>query len=384
MQKKIGIIMVLLITTFIGFAIIIPVLPKIEIVTVFHMNMMLALYSAVSFIMSPIWGKLSDRWGRRPIILIGILGFSISFFIFALSIESLWLMYISRILGGFFSGAVTSCAVAYVADITTNEKRTKAMGLVGMSIGLGFIFGPAIGGLLSTISTQTPFFVSSGLAFITFIFVLLYLTESLSKEQRMNKAKEKVSRWSAFTGPMKYLYIMSFLVTFTLAGLEGTLIYYVDLRFDATSEKIGIMFLISGIVGALIQGGVIRRYVKPGSESKFIQFGLLLSALGFILLLFSKDLWTASLYLSVFAAGNAFIRPCVISLITQKTKVGQGVATGLNSSMDSLGRIAGPLFASALFAINVTLPFIIGAVISVAAIQLVITYKKVEMNTEPA
>ncbi|MDP5273295.1 MFS transporter [Chengkuizengella axinellae] len=380
MQKKIGIIMVLLITTFIGFAIIIPVLPKI--VSVFHMNMMLALYSAVSFIMSPIWGKLSDKWGRRPIILTGILGFSVSFFVFAVSLESLWLMYISRILGGFFSGAVTSCAVAYVADITTNEKRTKAMGLVGMSIGLGFIFGPAIGGLLSTISTQTPFFVSSGLAFVTFIFVLIYLTESLSKEQRQNTVKEKVSRWAAFTGPMKYLYVMSFFVTFTLAGLEGTLIYYQETRFDATSEKIGIMFLISGIVGALIQGGVIRRYVKPGTESRFIQIGLLLSAAGFILLLFSNDLWTASLYLSVFAAGNAFIRPCVISLITQKTKVGQGVATGLNSSMDSLGRIAGPLFATALFTLNETLPFIVGAIICVAAIQLVVSYKKSDVKYE--
>src|SRR5690606_38225574 len=148
---------------------------------------------------------------------------------------------------------------------------------------------------------------------------------------------------TAFSGVMKNLYVLGYLVSFTLAILEGSLQYYNMDRFGATPQDLGYMFLISGIVGAIIQGGVVRRYIHEGDESKFIQLGLILSALGFFMLLFTSNFITGAIYLSIFAAGNAFIRPCVTSLITQKTTVGQGVATGLSSSMDSLGRVTGPL-----------------------------------------
>ncbi|HEY0829427.1 MAG TPA: MFS transporter [Bacilli bacterium] len=368
MTKQLAIIMVLLMTVFIGFGIIIPVLP--EMVTPFHLGIMLAVYSAASFLMSPVWGALSDRYGRRPIILIGILGFSLSFFLFGISSDSLFIMYLSRILGGFFSGAVMSCAVAYVADITSEEDRTKGMGLVGMSIGLGFIFGPAIGGLLSQFGYSIPFFASSVLALFTFIFALLYLTESFTLHKRNQPGVIKVSRWKAFAGSIKYLYILGFLVSFTLAGLEFTLYYFEKVKFGITPMDMGYMFLISGIVGALVQGGIVRRFIKKGDEQKVIPIGLILSALGFFLLLLSKDFLTASIYLSIFAVGNALLRPCITSLITQKTKVGQGVATGLSSSMDSLGRITGPLIASAAYSLNIHLPFIVGGIICFAAISL--------------
>ena len=162
----------------------------------------------------------------------------------------------------------------------------------------------------------------------------------------------------------KYLYVLSFFVSFTLAGLEATLQYYQMDKIGATPFDIGMMFLASGIVGALIQGGVVRRLVKQGAEQFVIGIGLLLSAAGFFLLLYSSSVVTAAIYLSVFGAGNALIRPCVTSLITQRTKVGQGVATGLSSSMDSLGRIAGPLLGGAVFAIAHSLPFIIGGVLA--------------------
>src|SRR5690606_17888101 len=114
--------------TFIGFGIIIPILPELPVMTQFHMSMMLALYSGVSFVMSPTWRALSDRIGRRPVIVTGILGYFASFLLIAFTLDHLWLIYVSRILGGFFSGAVLSCSIAYVADITTREDRTKGMG----------------------------------------------------------------------------------------------------------------------------------------------------------------------------------------------------------------------------------------------------------------
>jgi hypothetical protein len=180
------------------------------------------------------------------------------------------------------------------------------------------------------------------------------------------------------------LYVLSFFVTFTLAGLEGTLQYFEAIKFGAGPMDIGIMFLVSGIVGAGIQGGVVRRLVKPGDEPKVIAIGLVLSSLGFFLILLSTSLLTATIYLTVFAAGNALIRPCVLSLITQKTKVGQGVATGLNSSMDSLGRIAGPLMGMGAYHLNIHLPFAIGGTLCLAAITLLVTFKAADRQAKQA
>lgn len=383
MNKQIGIIMLLLMTIFVGFGIIIPVLP--EVVkgagAEYHNALLLSVYSAASFLMSPIWGGISDRIGRRPIILIGLIGFSVSFLIFGFANDQLWIMYVSRILGGLFSGAATACAVAYVADITTAENRTKGMGMVGMSIGLGFIFGPALGGILSRWGTYLPFFVASALALAAFVFAFVILKESLPLDKRTSVKEKTTSRWTAFSGPSKYLYVLSFFVSFTLAGLEATLQYYQMDKIGATPFDIGMMFLASGIVGALIQGGVVRRLVKQGAEQVVIGIGLVLSAAGFFLLLYSSSVVTAAIYLSVFGAGNALIRPCVTSLITQRTKVGQGVATGLSSSMDSLGRIAGPLLGGAVFAIAHSLPFIIGGVLCLAAILLLQRFVLIDRQT---
>lgn len=381
MNRQMGMIMILLITVFVGFGIIIPIMP--EIVKTSHLAMMLAVYSAATFIMSPVWGAISDRIGRRPVLMIGILGFSASFFIFGYGIESLTLMYVSRVLGGLFSGAVTSCAVAYVADITGDEDRTKGMGLVGMSIGLGFILGPAVGGLLSDVGGplgeleyKLPFYSSALLALLTFGYAAIFLKESLPAEQRVTvSSKKRPSRWQAFSGPIVYLYVLGFFVSFTLAGLETTLQYFQMVRINITPKQMGVMFLVSGIVGAGIQGGVVRKYIKKGREYRAIQVGLLLSAIGFFAMLLSSQLWNATLFLCIFVAGNNLVRPCVLSLITQKTTVGQGVATGLSSSMDSLGRITGPLLGAAVYLWHMTLPFIIGGCLCLAALGLVYRFK---------
>ncbi|UVI33610.1 MFS transporter [Paenibacillus spongiae] len=382
-DKRLGIVMMMLITTFIGFGIIIPVLPElikeaspgsVE----FHTGMMLSIYSAISFVLSPIWGGLSDRIGRRPVILIGVLGFAASFLVFGIADGNLTLMYVSRILGGLFSGAVTSVIVAYVADITPPDQRTKGMGLVGMSIGLGFTIGPGFGGLLSLVSHNTPFYAAAALALITFALAFAKLTESLTPEQRAASHGRKPSRWTAFTGSLKYLYILALFVSLSLAGLEATLQLFGMKRFDVTPLQVGIMFLVCGLVGALIQGGVVRRRIRKGEEPKYIAAGLVISAVGFLLLVTSHSLWTATLYLAIFGIGNALIRPCVTSLITQKTTVGQGVASGLSSSMDSLGRILGPLMGAFLFTVDIELPYLIGGFLSLAALLLLLRFRMLD------
>lgn len=381
MNKQLSVIVLLLLTVFVGFGIIIPVLPLMVEHTGSantHMAWLLSLYSAVSFLMSPFWGTLSDRIGRRPIILVGLFGFAVSFFLFGLADGRLWVMYTSRLIGGLFSGAVTSCAVAYVADITTEDNRTKGMGLVGMAIGLGFVIGPGVGGLLSLWGNSVPFFASSGLSLLALIFAYAVLTESVPADKRGGAERQgQASRWTAFAGVSKYLYVLSFLVSFTLAGLETTFQLYEMEKIGLTSVGAGAMFFVNGLVGAGIQGGVVRKRIKKGAEGKAILAGLLLSAAGFFLLLLPGNWLLTTLYLCVFGAGNALIRPCVTSLITQKTSVSQGLATGLMSSMDSLGRILGPLvMGSLLYGLHISWPFAFGGFVCLAALVLLTRFNK--------
>lgn len=382
MKKQMTVVVLMLMMVFIGFGIVIPVLPMMITdagASEVHLGLMLSLYSLVSFILSPLWGALSEKVGRRPIILIGTLGFSASYALFGLADGSLWMMYASRLLGGLFSGAVTAVIVAYVADITPPERRTKGMAMVGMAIGLGFTFGPAFGGIISKIGHNAPFFAASVLTLLTCLLGFALLQESLPKEKRMQPREAAPSRWTAFTGMMKYLYVLSFFVTFTLAGLESTLLYFQAVRIPGiTAVDIGFMFFYCGLAGALVQGGIVRRYIKNGAEKKTIGAGLVISALGFFLLLLSSNMVNATIFLCVFGIGNALIRPCVTSLITQKTTVSQGVASGLNSSMDSFGRIAGPLLAVAIFKWNANLPYIIGGVLCLAAIGLLVRFSVAE------
>ncbi len=381
MKSKLAIVGLMLFTIFIGFGIIIPVLPQlVSDVSAesanWHTGAMLAIYSLMSFILSPVWGRLSESIGRRPVIMIGVLGFSLSFLLFGLSGDSLVLMYASRVLGGLFSGAVVSCIVAYVADITTEEDRTKGMAVVGMSIGLGFTFGPGFGGFLSDISHHTPFFAAAGLSFVVFIAALLKLEESLPPERRASRSHDaKPSRWTAFQGPLKALYVLAFFVTFSLAILESTLQLYGMDKYDVTPKQIGLMFFFCGLAGALIQGGVVRRRVKKGQEGAYIALGLVISAAGFFLLLTANSWGLATVYLCIFGIGNSLIKPCVTSLITQKTTVGQGIASGLSSSMDSLGRIVGPLLGAGLLAITGWLPFVVSGALSLAALGLLAQFR---------
>jgi DHA1 family multidrug resistance protein-like MFS transporter len=397
MNKQKGTIMLMVMLMFIGFGIVIPVLPHVVTDELgfadFHVQVMLAVYSLASFIVSPLWGALSERIGRKPVMMTGMIGFSVSFLVFGLAVSlqsdgvigsdfSLLLMYVSRTLSGLFSGATIAVSMAYMADITSDEERTKGMGLIGMSIGLGFIFGPAVGGLLTIGGSYAlPFFVSAGLSFLTMLAAAMYVKESLTATAREKALAERAnssSRWTAFRGSSRYLFVLAFLATFILAGLEGTLQLFQMEKIGVTPAQMGMMFLLSGIAGALMQGGFIQRYVKKGDEVRYMIIGFILSGIAFVLLLFSQTLVDASIYLCLFGIGNSLIRPCVTSLITQKATVGHGLSTGLSASFDSLGRVLGPLFAGVMFGFDISLPFIIGAVLSVLAVTVVMMYVKAD------
>jgi len=361
----------------VGFGIIIPVLPFYaeELgATPTELGWIMAAYSIMQLIFAPIWGKLSDKVGRKPIMLIGIFGLSISFFLTAISTE-FWMLFAARVIGGLLSAANLPTAMAYVADITTPENRSKGMGMIGAAVGLGFIFGPAIGGVFSKISLQYPFIVAGVSSMITFFLVLFILKESLPKQKRTKKNSSSPSQWIHFTGVNRNLYIIQFFVSFTLAGLETTFAYFAYEKAGLDSTHLGYIFMIMGLAGAIVQGGLMGVLAKKFGEQKIIQGGIIVSGIGFALILLTTNFATAAIFISIFGIGNGVIRPAISTILTRYSDGDHGSVTGLLSSFDSLGRIAGPPVGGLLFSYSIGLPFIAGFIISIVALLIFEGYR---------
>ncbi|CUA79126.1 MFS transporter [Anoxybacillus suryakundensis] len=381
-RRYLPLLFVVMFLVMMGFGIIIPVLPfyaeKIG-ATPTQLGWLMAVYSFMQFLFAPMWGKLSDRYGRKPMLLIGIFGLALSFFLFALATK-LWMLFAARIIGGFLSAATMPTAMAYVADVTTEENRGKGMGIIGAAVGLGFIFGPAIGGVFSKHSLTVPFWIAGSLALVTTMFVFFFLHESLPKEKRANTQTTRPSLMSALQSPLARLYVLQLIVTFSLAGLEATFAYFAAKRAGLSSTELGYIFMIMGLAGAIVQGGLLGKLIQSFGEGTVIRAGLFLSALGFSLILFIHNFWTAALYLTIFGIGNGVIRPCVSALLTKHTTDGQGSATGMLSSFDSLGRIGGPAIAGWLFTVKPSLPYMTGIILTFVSFALFQSFQRTTMQ----
>lgn len=371
----------------VGFGIIIPVLPFYAEnlgASAFELGLLMAVYSLMQFLFAPMWGRISDRIGRKPVILTGIFGLAISFFMMALATK-LWMLFAARIIGGFLSSANMPTVTAYVADITSEEDRGKGMGIIGAAVGLGFILGPAIGGIFSKSSLSLPFFIAGISSFVTFLLVLFVLKESLSSEELGSLDREKVSLRQHLSGPIGILYFLQLFVSLSLAGLEATFAYFVAERAGLGAVELGYLFMIMGFAGALVQGGLVGTLTKRFGEPFVIQIGIIISAIGFGLILLIDNFVTSAIFLTIFGIGNGFIRPSVSALLTKTSDVGHGSVTGLLSSFDSLGRIIGPPLGGWLFAISIGLPYISGIVLSLVAYMLfkvyyMLTYNRTETH----
>lgn len=374
LNKVLPILFMVMFLVMVGFGIIIPVLPFYaeELgASPTELGLLMAVYSLMQFFFAPMWGRISDRFGRKPVIVIGIFGLSLSFFMLALSTE-VWMLFAARIIGGILSAANMPTVMAYVADITTEEDRSKGMGVIGAATGLGFIFGPAIGGIFTNINLHAPFYIAGVLSFLTLLFVLFFLKESLhySKTGKAEKkVKPKRSFKKAIRSPFAMLYFLQFIITLSLAGLEATFAYFAAVKAGLDAVTLGYIFMIMGLASAAVQGNM-GRLTKKFGEVRVIQIGILVSALGFFLILFTQNFLTAAIFLAIFGVGNGVIRPSVSSLLTKKAQTGYGKATGYLSSFDSLGRIIGPVLGGILYSIAIGLPYILGMILSLAAFLL--------------
>ncbi|MBB4826883.1 multidrug resistance protein [Sporosarcina luteola] len=377
MKKAIVLLMSVQFFVYLGFGIIIPVLPEVVVqqqLSEVHVGGLLTVYSLASFFTAPLWGSLSDRTGRKKLIMVGLVGFSLSFFLFALFIDNLTMLYISRVVGGIFSGALYTAVTGFVGDMTTEENRNQYMGFLGMSIGLGFIFGPALGGVLGDISLQTPFITSGILTLLILIYASIILQEPKRQGEANKRAllpKGGVVLWQY---RIRHLFLLSFMVTFILAGIESTFQLFQISKIEITPKQIGYLFMASGFVDAAIQGGVVRR-VKNGSEAQWILGAQIVTAIGLIMISFTSSLFWAGLSLSVFTAGNALARTVLVSLTSKESGGKYGTAAGMTYSMDNMGRIIAPILFAWLFTrINGDIYFI-SAGLAIISIVFIVLFK---------
>lgn len=371
----------------VGFGMIFPLLPFYA--QHFHANettigLLAASYAIAQFLLSPIWGRLSDRFGRKPIIAVALIGLASSYLMFGLANSLLWL-FVSRILQGVFSGASIPVAQAYVADVTTKESRIKGMGNLGAVLSSGFIFGPGLGGALSAINFSFPFFVASAIAIFSFISVLIFLPESLSKKAEQLTIKEGFLNFqhmlTGLKGELGSFFILIFLWSFALTNNEVAVPLFGSEKLNLSATTIGYFFSVQGMLAALVQSVLIYKITHLFGEHKTVILGLLIMAIGLFLVPFAKANAFLLMFMIMMTLGSSMTRPTLATLVSKGTKEGQGTTMGIFASFESLGRIFGPLLGGYLFStFGFHSPFTISAVLILVTLIFVVQIKNFLRN----
>lgn len=373
---------VLFLTVFldlVGFGIVIPLLPLYAQrfgAGPVAVTWLVAVYSLMQFFFAPWWGRLSDRIGRRPVLLVGIAGASLSYLAFGLS-GSLWMLFAARAVNGIM-GANVGVAQAYIADVTPPAERARGMGLIGAGFGLGFIFGPAIGGVLSRVDPAAPFLAASALAALNGILAYLRLPESLPDTVRAAAPPREAGlrarlRTLADAGPvLRGLYLTSFITTLALAGMEATLALWADRRWGLTQESVGYGFALMGIVAALAQGLLVGKLVRRIGERRSALIGLCLVACGMALIPLAPSPWLVLGAAAVFAIGQGATVPSVSAMVSQQGGAAdQGRLLAASQSLSALARVAGPWWGGVAFAhVGISAPYVTGAVLALVALSV--------------
>ncbi|HLN99683.1 MAG TPA: MFS transporter [Pyrinomonadaceae bacterium] len=345
----------------VGFGIVIPVLPFYAEGSRFNasprtVGLLFASYSVMQLIFSPILGRLSDKHGRRPVLLISIIGTGIGFLILGFA-SALWMLFVGRILDGITGGNI-STAQAYIADITTKENRAKGMGLIGAAFGLGFVFGPAIGGILSRWGVGVPFLFAAGLCFANALLLYFTLPETVTRDHpaRASAAggrglsqliQSLRNRRLAFVLGIYFLFIVAFSIMTTSFSL------YTMFRFGYDAQHTGYLFAYVGIIAVIIQGGLIGRLVKRFGEVALVIVGAFLFAGSLFAVPFVGPQAGGLLALLIggglFSVGNSLSAPSLTSLASKSVGAAeQGSVLGVTQSVASLARAVGPALAAML------------------------------------
>ena len=368
----------------IGFGIIIPLLPFFAEhyqASPFQVGLLMAVYSLTQFVAAPFWGRLSDRIGRRPVLLFSLAGAVLAYLWLGVA-EELWALFAARAVGGFMAGNI-SAAFAYVADITTRETRAKGMGMIGAAFALGFTIGPAIGGILAgsdphNADFQSPAFAAAGLSAFALILGIFTLKESLSDEikkriaEKPREIQSKQFQIALKKPNIRLLLLLSFLAVFAFAGIEATFALWSRRQYGWGPEQNGYLFALIGFSGALLQGGLIGRMSKRFGEANLIVQGSIALTLGIGLIPFATELWMLIIVMLIAVYGFSVISPSLNSLISLETnEEDQGGMMGVARSATTLARVGGPAWAGTLFSVlGMNWPYFGGACIMAVVIVI--------------
>lgn len=350
---------VIFLTVFIdlvGFGIAIPILPfYVEHFggTAFEVGALTAVYSAMQFIFAPILGQLSDRYGRRPILFFSILGSSVGFLIVGLA-NALWLVFLGRIIAGITGGNI-STAQAYIADITTPENRARGMGLIGAAFGLGFVFGPAIGGILSRFGSSVPFYAVAALALFNAIMLYFVLPETIKPGRTLRKMRGRFSilRESFQNQNLAIVNVLYFLVITSFSIMTTAFVLYTQFRFGYNEQENGYLFAFIGALSAGLQGGAVGALTKRFGEKRLVVAGCLVMMAALFAVPFVAPgfggLVGLLVGLACFAIGNSISNPALTTLGSLYSPPDeQGAGLGILQSSASLARAVGPAVAGVL------------------------------------
>tara|TARA_Y100000310_G_scaffold344957_1_gene460780 strand:- start:7234 stop:8388 length:1155 start_codon:yes stop_codon:yes gene_type:complete len=361
-----------------GFGIILPILPFYSLnfgATPFELGLLTATFAFMSLILSPVFGKASDSIGRKKIITIGTIGFIVAYIIFAFA-DSLFMVFVARAIEGIAAAAMFPAAISLISDFSTEKTRGAAMSLMGMAFSLGFILGPAFGGLASSISIPIAFFLAAALSLANTITVTLFLKEPEEKEESKDIVEKEVGFLSHIKSKMLILFMGTFMLSFLIGGLEATFALFTFQKFGFGTGEVGLVFMYIGVLiffGQFISAKLLMKY----KESTLIKAGFVMNSTGFFGIFFAPDMIFLGLSLGVMVLGNALSMPSVISLITKKAQAKRGTILGLNGSFQSLGQLIGPIFGGFLFGLT---PFFSFAGIAAALVLYLLIFTGLDQS----
>lgn len=361
-RKSLVIVMLVMFIAMTGFGIVLPSMPYLADrlgLSSFQMGTLITGWAFAQVIVTPIWGKIIDKFGKKKVLMIGMLGFGAAYIITSIAQTYLQLLII-RLIGSILSSGSIPAALSLVADSSTNENRSVLMAKMGAINSLGFLCGPAIGGVLLPFGVNFPFVGAGICALLTLPFILLFINDSTRKN-----TKEKVNEPSFFQsiGMMmkpgyRELFIPSFGQSFAVSSLFAMLGYYLIDQFSAPAWQVSLGFSVFAGGSAIVQFFLLQSLYKHKTDNWIAKLGFILCMIGFAGIAFSYSSFLVVIACSIIGVGTACIKPTVLSLLSKQEGMGRGITMALDQTMDSFGRVLGPLVAGWIYLIHYTLPFI--------------------------
>lgn len=362
---------------FLGIGLVIPVMPTI--MNELHLSgsvvgYMVAAFAVIQLLISPLAGRWADLFGRKKMIILGLLFFSVSELLFGVG-KTVEVLFISRMLGGLSAAFIMPAVTAFIADITTVETRPKALGYMSAAISTGFIIGPGIGGFLAEIGTRVPFFSAAVLALVAAVLSIITLREpERNHEEQVEGEKSGIKR---IFSPMYFIAFMIILISaFGLASFESLFSLFVDHKFSFTPKDIAIAITGGAIIGAIAQVALFDRLTLYFGEIRLIRYCLIFSAILVLIMTVASSYISILVVTFVIFVGFDLMRPAVTSYLSKIAGNEQGFVGGMNSMFTSIGNVFGPIVGGILFDVDLNYPFYFSAVFLVIGIALSVVWKQ--------